>query len=43
MANWAQKLKLHHLQTLIALGDSRRPNDEYHPASVVKMVITARR
>ncbi len=21
MANWAQKLKLHHLQTLVALGE----------------------
>ena len=47
MANWAQKLKLQHLQTLIALGEqgnlTRRTDDEYHPASVVKMVITARR
>ncbi|VEB57186.1 transcriptional regulator [Salmonella enterica subsp. enterica] len=48
MANWAQKLKLHHLQTLVALGetgqpDARRPDDEYLPAGAIEVVISTRR
>ncbi len=48
MANWAQKLKLQHLQTLIALGEQgnlthvARMMNITQPA-LSKMVITARR
>lgn len=47
MANWAQKLKLHHLQTLVALGGwgnlTRRPDDEYLPAGAIEVAISTRR
>ncbi len=48
MAKWAQKIKLHHLQMLVALGEQgnltrRRTDDEYHPTRAFEMVVTTRR